>query len=200
LKTEAHDSEPRKDEHELCRRFEAHLARLADAGRAEWRKEVRMLHWRHAGDASRRIIRIDYVAALDGGPLIGIEAKMRPQKPRDWGRYIQQSADYATSIIGANSHIPQEWTGKPLHAVFLAIEIGTFADYMREYHKEAARIASAFRVGFVRRFVTTGMQLTLSDDDRWWCETYGYRSDYLRRNTNIRCGNSGRPLDAEAAE
>lgn len=199
MKTEAHDEEQRKDERELCGRFEKHLDRLHALGKCEWRREVRMLHWRHAADAGRRTIRIDYVATLDGGPLIGIEAKLAPKRPVDWGRYIKQCADYAASIIGANSHIPNHWIGKPLHAVFLACEIGTHSDYMRKYHAEAARIGSPFRVGFIRRHGMFGLQLTLSDDDRWWCESYGYRVDFEKRNTVIRAGNGGEPLAAPEA-
>jgi hypothetical protein len=198
LKTEAQDETDRKDERELCGRFEAHLKRLEASGRCEWRREVRMLHWRHAADSGRRIIRCDYVARIDDGPLIGIEAKLAPKKPRDWGRYIKQCGDYANAIIGANSHIPQDWTGKPLHAVFLACEIGTETDYVRRYHAEAVRIASAFRVGFVRRR-WDGLELTLSDDFRWWSETDGYRVDWHIRNTNIRAGSDGSKLEAAVA-
>lgn len=195
MTTEAHDAETRKDERELCTRFERHLVRLAEAGRCEWRKEVRMLYWRHAADSGRRISRIDYVARLDGGPLLGVEAKLAPRQPRDWGRYIKQCADYAVGVIAANSHIPQEWTGQPLHSVFLATEVATQQDYTRRYHAESVRIASPFRVGFVRRHGLFGIQLTLSDDDRWWCETNGYRVDWEKRNTNVRGGNGGAPLE-----
>lgn len=200
MKTEAEDAADRKDERELCQRLEPHFERLAAAGRLEWRKEVQMLHWRHAADDGRRIIRIDYVCRFDEGPLIGIEAKKAPARAAEIGRYIKQCADYAVSVVRGHAENLKGWTGKPLHAVFLAVEIGQCHDYIRRHHAEAVRLSSAFRVGFIRRHPRYGIQLTLSDDENWWCEAYGYRGDAFSRNSNIRTGNGSFKLpDADMA-
>lgn len=173
---EGDSSPPDKSEAEFCSRFEKHLIRMQREGRCEWRKEVRLLIWRHAADNVRKSVRIDYVASFDGGPLVGIEAKRAPRKARDIGHYLKQCADYSNAIIAGHVDTPQQWVGKPLLAVFLAVEIGGVADYIAEHYRTAHRLFGAFNVGFVRRHGRAGIQLTLSDETNFWCEGWGYRT------------------------
>jgi hypothetical protein len=189
------DEPQKKDERELCMRFERHLNRLQQAGRCEWRPQVRMLHWPHGKDDTRRTIHIDYVARLDGGQLIGFEAKVAPAKAADLGRYLKQSHDYANSIIGGHANIPQGWAGKCLKAVFLVIEIDGCRDWIGEHFRAATRLMAAFRVGFVRRR-HDGLQLYLCDEENWWCEAWGYRADAETRNSNARIGSQSFKLTA----
>jgi hypothetical protein len=198
MSTEATGDDKRKDERELCARFVKHLERLQGAGRCEWAPQVRMLHWRHAQDAERAIVRIDYVARMDGGPLIGLEAKKAPAKAADLGRYLKQCSDYADSVIAGSTTTPQAWVGRPLKAVFLVVEIENAADYIRQHYMQATRLMGPFNVGFVRRR-HDGLQLYLCDEENWWCEAWGYSAHAMSRNSNRRVGNGSFKLDAVEA-
>lgn len=198
MPTETTEGAARKDERELCTRFETHLRRLEEAGRCEWAPQVRMLHWRHAKDEQRSVVRIDYVARFDGGPLVGIEAKTSPKRCADFGRYLKQCSDYADSIVAGSTTTPQPWVGRPLKAVFLAIEIAEHVDFIRQHYFAATRLMGPFNIGFVRRR-SDGLQLYLCDENNWWSERHGYGGLALTRNTNRRIGNGSFRMEAEEA-
>lgn len=199
MPTEATAEHPRKDEREFCGRFEEHLKRLEAAGRCEWRPQVRLLHWAHGKFSEKSKLRIDYVARFDDGPLVGIEAKVAPAKAADMGRYLKQCHDYANSIVGVHSETPHSWHGLPLFRVFLALEIGTAADYVRQHYSTATRIMGPFNVGFVRRSHFHGLQFYICEENAWWTENYGYGGGAMRQNTNRRVGSGSFQLSASEA-
>lgn len=198
MPTEPTEEPARKDEREFCGRFEVHLNRLKDAGRCEWTSQVRMLHWRHARDEVRAIVRIDYVVRLDMGPLIGIEAKVIPQKAADLGRYLKQCSDYADSVVAGHARTPQAWVGKPLRHVFLAIDPSGSTDFVGQHYSTATRLMGPFNVGFIRRR-SDGLQFYITDEMNWWCEAWGYSQRAKTTNINRRIGNGSFRIEHEDA-
>jgi hypothetical protein len=138
------------------------------------------------------------VARFDGGPLVGIEAKMPPKKAADLGRYLKQCSDYADSVIAGHTRTPQSWVGRPLKAVFLAVEINNTRDWIGAHYSQATRLMGPFNVGFVRRR-SDGLQLYLCDEMNWWGESGGYSGLALERNKNRRVGNGSFSLTADEA-
>ena len=112
--------------------------------RCTFRPEVRMVCWTHSLRAKADILRIDFVAELDGR-LLGIEVKKPPEHSRDLGLYMVQSAQYAAGVIGANvADVPQEWIGRPLEAVFIRTEADRRASAPA---RSCIRRSSAVRAG-----------------------------------------------------
>ena len=98
-------------EADISAHLRRHLERLAAAGRVEWRGEVRLLCYTHACRGKPDALRIDYLAAFDGGPLVGLEIKRRPDRPAELGRALFQSAQYAAGQVAAAQAgaVPQGW-------------------------------------------------------------------------------------------
>ena len=110
-----------------------------------------MVCWTHSLRAKADILRIDFVAELDGR-LLGIEVKKPPEHSRDLGLYMVQSAQYAAGVIGANvADVPQEWIGRPLEAVFIRTKLTGAHQRLRDHTYAAHRLFGPANVGFVTR-------------------------------------------------
>jgi hypothetical protein len=177
----------------MCARLERHLARLAEAGRCIWQKEVWMRLPALPGDRTinERRGRIDYVVALDGGWPIGIEAKVGVFRTAQFGDQLRQCHDYTRGVISPQV-LPRDalqWQHRPIYAVFLACEmpvkpLGSPPD--AAYY--ARRLMSPFRVGFVTNHRWQGLHLSLGCENRWWSERDGYRDDAFARAQKLGSG------------
>lgn len=184
---------PRGNEAELCARLEKHFARLAEAGRCVWQKEVWMRLPALPGDRTinERRGRIDYVVSLDGGWPIGVEAKVGVFRTAQFGDQLRQCHDYTRGVIRSQV-LPREllkWQHHELYAVFLACEMpvkpmGSPPD--AAYY--ARRIMSPFRVGFITNHRRQGLHLSLGGEERWWSEAHGYRTDAFNRTHKLGSG------------
>ena len=140
--------------------LERRLNLLVAAGRCEWSKEIRMVCFTHAARAAGEVLRIDYVAMIDG-ILVGFEVKRAPDRPAEIGQFCYQASQYACGVIGANaSHKGvDKWTGKPLFAVFVVTRSWDRSGWNRptintlqylDAHLEAAhRLWGPANVGFL---------------------------------------------------
>jgi len=173
-----------ESEAEISAWLEAELTRLTES-RCVFRREVRMLCWTHSARAQADTLRIDFVAEIEGR-LIGIECKKAPSQQVDLGRYLLQSGQYANGIIGANTHIPQQWTGRPLVAVFLRTKLTGAHEGIRNHAYCAHRLFGPANVGFLTK-EKRGLCLRLSGE-RFWTEWSGYHQGMLNKNARIGSG------------
>lgn len=198
---------PVPDEAEISAFLRQQLERLAEAGRCEWRAEVRILAWTHIKRGQPDTLRLDYVACLDGGPLVGFEVKRRPATAADLGRALYQSAQYASGqVAGQAFSVPQDWVGRPLKAVFLAVDRRGITDHLAKHLEAAERLFGPANVGFCTfapkdrpgglnsYYRTPELRLTLSAE-RWWSERNSYRADAMAK-TNRTGNGSFRAEDA----
>lgn len=167
-----------------------HLDRLVHEGRCVYRPEVWLGVWTHSLRGAMDRLRIDYVAQLDGGPLIGIEVKRRPDKPVELGRALHQCSQYATAVVAvqAADRIVPAWLGQPLKAVFLRVDQRGMAEAIQEHAKAAVRLYGPANVGFAYLTKWNGLNLNIGGD-RWWCERYGYRANAMDRTSRVGNGN-----------
>jgi len=158
-------------EAEISADLVSELTRLGPE-RCVFRPEVRMLCWTHATRSKADVLRIDFVAELEGR-LIGIEVKKPPEHSSDLGRYLLQSAQYAAGVIAANvADVPQHWIGKPLVAVFLRTKLTGAHERLRDHAATAPRLFGPANVGFVTK-ERRGLCLRLCAE-RFWTEWSGY--------------------------
>lgn len=167
-----------------------HLDRLTSEGRCIYRPEVWLGVWTHALRGQMDRLRIDYVMSLDGGPLIGIEVKRRPDSEADLGRHMRQCSQYAAGIIAvqAADRIVPAWLGQPLMAVFLRVDQRGMDEAVQQSAKAAVRLFGPSNVGFAYVTKRNGVNLNIGGD-RWWCERYGYRANAMDRTVRIGNGN-----------
>lgn len=135
-----------------------------------------------------RFGRIDYVAQLDGGMAVGIEAKVGAFKSSKFGDHLRQCHDYTRGVV-APQVLPQpaqSWQGRPLYAVFLACEMPPGVAVGAAYY--ARRIMSPFRVGFVSNHRWQGLHMSLGGEERWWSEKHSYRTDAFARVQKLGSG------------
>lgn len=172
---------PLESEAEISAQLEVDLNRLG--GRCTYRKEVRMICWTHAQRSKADVLRIDYVAELEGR-LLGIEVKKAPEKSADLGRYLLQAAQYSAGVISANrAEIPQTWIGKPLVAVFLRTKLTGAHERLRDHAACAPRLFGPANVGFVTR-ERRGLCFRLSAE-RFWTEWSGYHQGMLNKASRV---------------
>lgn len=173
-------------EAEVSAGLRTHLERLAAEGRCEWRPEVRLLAWTHASKTRADTLRIDYVCSFDGGPLVGIEVKRRPDQPVELGRALFQCAQYAAAVVAPQlaTRVPQAWVGQPLKAVFLRVDRRGMRETVEEHAKAAVRLYGPANVGFLHVTRWNGVLLNIGGD-RWWCERWGYRANAFDRGSRV---------------
>lgn len=181
---------PSAPETELSAALRAHLERLALEGRCVFRPEVWLGVWTHSLKGQMDRLRIDYVAQMDGGPLIGLEVKRRPEQPSDLGRALVQCSQYATAIIAPQlaERIEPAWLGQPLKAVFLRVDQRGMREHIWQHAAAAVRLYGPANVGFAYVTQHNGLNLNIGGD-RWWCERWGYRANAMDRTARVGNGN-----------
>lgn len=195
---------PGKTEPELADRLQHIFLRLEEVGRCVWRREVRLLHWGARGKVST--LRADFVASLDGSPLMAFEVKRAAPKAADLGRHLLQCADYARSVVApmvAEKGV-QAWVQQPIRATFLFTDPAAMRPWVREHAKHARRLFGPARVGFAFDHARRGLLLQLCDDTTFWSE-FDWRGDARQHfagglvNQRARVGNGYVAFD-EAGE
>lgn len=174
-------------EDQIKSELEAHLEKLNDIGRCDWRKEVRMLCWIQASRSTPSTLRIDYVAKIDG-VLVGFEAKKPPERAADLGKDLVQCAQYAHGVIAAATidRVHPEWVGQSLLGVFLVSDARYCSDYVQQHGVHAHRLFGPANVGFwSRRFDCFELHLCA---DRVWSKDWGWNRGIIGRNHRIGSG------------
>ena len=183
------------DEAEVSAFLQQQLSRLTTEGRCVWRAEVRIMAWTHIKRGKPDYLRLDYVARLDEGPLIGFEVKRRPDVAADLGRAFFQASQYAAGQVASQVMEGEAigWQGQPLKAVFLVIDQRGISQPVREHLKAAPRLFGPANVGFASFGLPPAGNVTQSGGvyrkelrlelsaGRWWSECYGYRADAMAR-------------------
>ena len=167
--------------------LEAEFARLGP--RFTWYPQVDMLCWTHSLKGSADRLRIDYVAQIDNGAIIGIEAKAAPQHPRDFGRALFPCSQYAHGYIAPATvdRVPPGWIGKPLTAVFLWSKWNEMPPHLASHGQAAHRLYGPANVGFMFR-TTRRLEMRLCGE-RFWCELYGFHKGQIVEGKVHRSGN-----------
>ncbi len=178
---------PQIPESEVCAYIEGELSRLGD--RVVWYKQVGMTCWTHSLKASSNRLRIDYVAAIDGGDPLGIEVKANLPHPADLGRALLQCAQYAHGVIAAatSDRIMPQWVGRPLKAVFLWADNDLMPSRVVDHKMMAHRLFGPANVGFASAD-DDGLKLDLCAE-RFWSEDRGYHGGAIVTGKVFRSGN-----------
>ena len=163
-----------------------HLERLATLGRCVWRAEVRLLAWTHASKSRPDVLRLDFIAQFDAGPLVGIEVKRRLDRPAELGRALTQCAQYASAQVAAAQaqRVPAEWISQPLAGVFLRLDSRNLSADVAAHAAAATRLFGPAGVGFASVTKWDGLRLDICAG-RWWSERDGYRADALARKFRV---------------
>lgn len=159
-----------KQEPEIAAELQAIFERLEDAGRCVWRREVRILHWARAGKV--HTLRADFIAQIDGSPLLAFEVKRAPQKAADLGRHLLQCVDYAKCQVApatADRVVPS-WVSQPIRASFMFSDWAAMPPFVREHAAKARRLFGPARVGFAFNTKRYGLRLTLTHENIFWQE------------------------------
>lgn len=165
--------------------------RMQAAGRCTWMEEVRLMCWTHAQKSRPDFLRIDYVARLDSGPLLGFEVKRRPERPAELGAHLAQCGQYSAGLVTAQIFQSAEcrsWQDQPLAAVFLRVDAEGMDPYVLEHAKAAVRLWGPMNVGFAKIRPKHGLFLQLGTSERWYSERDGYRADAFDRTAKFGSG------------
>jgi hypothetical protein len=180
-------------EQQLALLFDSALDRLGQ--RCVWRREVPLLLWRPGELGMPARGRIDRVARIDAGPLLGFELKATPHQSAAIGEYFAQSATYAAGQVApaAPGKLPVAWTGRPLHAVFLAFDTEPLRyppyQHVGRHAVAAESLFGPAKVGFVdSRVLQLGeLRLRLCRHG-FWSAHYGYNKNTSRQRYRIGSG------------
>lgn len=191
-----------KTEPELVDRLKAIFGRLSDAGRCTWRPEVRLLHWIRGGKT--KTLRADFVASVDGSPLLAFEVKRAAEHAADLGRHLLQCADYARCVVAPASaeRDVQMWIQQPIRAAFLFTDPASMRPYVREHATAARRLFGPARVGFAFDHSRRGLLMQLCDESVFWSE-WDWRGGARQQfngavvNQKARIGNGSFSIDED---
>ena len=169
----------------VCAKLEAYLDRMGE--RVVLYRQVRMLCFTHANRVRPANLRIDYVARIDDGPIVGIEVKAAITEAADLGRALFQCSQYAAGVIGSATcdRIAPNLVGQPLAAVLLYTDVKGMTDYVKRHGWAAHRLYGPANVGFLFN-VSRGLEMRLCGE-RYWTEWSGWHQGMISKG--YRSGN-----------
>jgi hypothetical protein len=167
-------------------RLTARFEKLHTEGRCVFAREVWLMTWGHITKGAQRV-RADFVASLDGGPLLAVECKGSFCRQAEIGDALRQTGDYARAQVApqeVKNRLPPTWVGNPIRWAALAYNYRSIPPHIQPAAEAAHRLFGPSNVGFLTVDKWQGLKFILGAD-RYWSEANGWRVNAMVRTTRL---------------